>query len=433
MAKPHITQISVRNFKSFRDVNVTMTPFTVIVGANASGKSNLIQILKFMRDAVWDGLDNAISMQGGCEYLRNFKIAHDEPTIIEFHVGGPMNWPIPIAVKKSPKRSRLLNPRISDATYRLTMHYKKKGMGLRSCNDSLEMTVDVCDVKGAHPMPKPTDEVLAVGKIKISSDRRRVRPEIGVECPGLPSIRDTELFPREIKKWLEMRRGEGDLPSARYLDFLGLNRILGGTALFDFDPKHAKKGTPISGTTRLDEDASNLALVLRRIKADKQKSSKFIALMKDLAPFIEDIGADESRDKSVMFKIRERYFGHRDLYAPFVSDGTVNMAALIVALYFDGRSPVVIEEPERNVHPYIIDRMVEMMADASSEKQVITTTHNPVLVSSVDPKSVLLVRRDSEGYSEIEKPVDKAEVQELLRSEIGLGRLLEQNQLGAPR
>ena len=60
-----IKSIEVSNFKSFDRLKVEFGQFNCIVGPNASGKSNFVQILKFLHDIATDGLDNAISLQGG--------------------------------------------------------------------------------------------------------------------------------------------------------------------------------------------------------------------------------------------------------------------------------------------------------------------------------------------------------------------------------
>jgi AAA15 family ATPase/GTPase len=54
----------------------------VIVGANASGKSNFLQALKFLRDIKDFGIDNAISLQGGIDYLSNLQLKDDKTTFL---------------------------------------------------------------------------------------------------------------------------------------------------------------------------------------------------------------------------------------------------------------------------------------------------------------------------------------------------------------
>ena len=67
-----ISKISLSNFKNFEQIHVFLGDMNVIVGANASGKSNFIQALKFIQNIRDFGIDNAISLVGGINYLRNF-------------------------------------------------------------------------------------------------------------------------------------------------------------------------------------------------------------------------------------------------------------------------------------------------------------------------------------------------------------------------
>ena len=69
----NIEKITLLNFKSFDKTEVKLNPFNVLVGPNASGKTQFLSALEFLRDVAKEGLDNAISMQGGMEYLQNTK------------------------------------------------------------------------------------------------------------------------------------------------------------------------------------------------------------------------------------------------------------------------------------------------------------------------------------------------------------------------
>jgi predicted ATPase len=72
MPNPRITQISVKNFRSLADVTVPLDALTVLVGRNGAGKSNFIDVLRFVADAVQRGLDNAITERGGMGRLRRW-------------------------------------------------------------------------------------------------------------------------------------------------------------------------------------------------------------------------------------------------------------------------------------------------------------------------------------------------------------------------
>jgi hypothetical protein len=80
-----LTSIRAVNFKSFRHLDIRLDNLNVLIGANASGKSNFVQLFAFVRDVVESGLENAISIQGG-EYLCNINRAADTNVTIELAV-----------------------------------------------------------------------------------------------------------------------------------------------------------------------------------------------------------------------------------------------------------------------------------------------------------------------------------------------------------
>lgn len=61
-----ITQIILKNFRAFRDVEMRDIPrFAVLVGANGTGKSTLFQVFGFLRDAMTTNVTTALSRLGG--------------------------------------------------------------------------------------------------------------------------------------------------------------------------------------------------------------------------------------------------------------------------------------------------------------------------------------------------------------------------------
>jgi predicted ATPase len=200
-------------------------------------------------------------------------------------------------------------------------------------------------------------------------------------------------------------------------------------AIFDFDPKLPKRAVQITGKAELEEDGSNLALILKRVTEDPEKNRMFSNLVSDLLPFVENIGVEKFSDKSMLFKVREKYCSRDFVPASMVSDGTITVALLVLALFFVSKPTIVIEEPERNLHPALIGPLVSMMKDASKTRQIIVTTHNPLLVKHAGIENLLLVSRDQKGFSVIVRPRDKQEVRTFLENEIGIDELFTQNLL----
>ena len=139
--------------------------------------------------------------------------------------------------------------------------------------------------------------------------------------------------------------------------------------------------------------------------------------------------ASDSRSRLVAL-LTEKYDESFALPSVFFSEGTISVIALIIVLFFEEKSVVVIEEPERYVHPSLLAKLVELMKDASRNKQVIITTHSPEIVKHAGVENLLLVQRDKEGFTTASRPEASDDVRLFLQNEIGLDDLFIDNLLG---
>ncbi len=78
-----VQRLILRNFRSFKEVDIELRPLNIVVGANASGKTNLVQVFRFLRDIAKHGLENAVALQGGSEYLTNLNSPGERKCHIE--------------------------------------------------------------------------------------------------------------------------------------------------------------------------------------------------------------------------------------------------------------------------------------------------------------------------------------------------------------
>lgn len=409
-----IKKIKVSNFKSFKELDLKLGNFNVVIGANASGKSNFVQIFKFIRDISNLGLDNAISLQGS-EYLTN--IGLDRPQLLSLQVAVVLDT-FGLRVAESVVAS------IDDADYEFALRFGQKITEFEIKKDTLNLRVEYLHLtKEKNGKWKP-GKTIGHGSLTIRNENgtlkfRLKRPE-GVKATG------KDLFPPFLREKLKPKTL---LLQAPFFFFPQVENAFSDIAIYDFDPKLSKKAVPVAGKSELEEDGSNLSLVLKSLVENTGKKRKLSNLIKDLLPFVDDLATDKFADRSLLFKLRESYFP--DVYFPasFISDGTVNINALLIALYFEEKSLSIIEEPERNIHPYLISRVMDMMKDASKNKQIIVTTHSPEVVKHADLENILLVSRNKEGFSTISRPSEKKEVKIFLKNEMGLDELYIQNLL----
>ncbi|MBN2012657.1 AAA family ATPase [candidate division KSB1 bacterium] len=417
-----IKKIRVSNFKSFKNMEVELSNFNVLIGSNASGKSNFVQIFRFIRNIINHGLDNAISMDAGSvEYLRNLKIGREEN--LELHISSDekFGW-----FGSRTKKKGTIGIRTLEVLYDFAIAFNRNDNGFYIAHDEL---IHKCEFVMFEEQQKDfqENEAIGTGKIIYSRANGKFQIEIITEPQDIPLSRD-DLFPSFFLD--EKLEPKISLLQTPFFLIPPMRDIFKNIAIYDFDPKLPKKATSITGKAELEEDGNNLAIVLKNILDDKEKKRTLFNLVQNLLPFIKNLDVENYSDKSLLFNLQEKYSEKHFLPASLISDGTVNITALIVALYFEMKQMTVIEEPERNLHPYLIAKLIEMMKDASKHKQIIVTTHNPEVVKHAGLENILFVSRDKDGFSTISKPGDQEEVKTFLKNEIGIEELFVQNLLG---
>jgi predicted ATPase len=91
---------------------------------------------------------------------------------------------------------------------------------------------------------------------------------------------------------------------------------------------------------------------------------------------------------------------------------------------------VILEEPDRNLHPGLMGALMELFRAATERSQLLITTHNPELLRHAELDELVLIERDSEGNSTIKRPADQEGVKIFLEEELGLDYLHTHQLLG---
>jgi predicted ATPase len=134
-------------------------------------------------------------------------------------------------------------------------------------------------------------------------------------------------------------------------------------------------------------------------------------------PTIERIETDYVETRELGLYLREQGIQRR-LFASELSDGTLRTLAMFVPL-IDPRIPfVVIEEPENSIHPWVVRNFVDACRACSNEKQVMLTTHSPVLVSRLAPSELYIADRTKGETKILAATAADLEVEDIVRKGI---------------
>lgn len=425
-----LTGLKIKNFKSIASADIDFEPLTMLVGANASGKSNLINVFRFISNITTEGIDNAVALQGGIPYLANASLPKGTPIEISFTLDlSNEGW-----VRSTGKKAVALE--IQKIDYHFTLQPNLRGGGYHIISDDMSLTFDCLHVDLTARRDQRYTSLNA--KYLLSAERKTAKASIQlkhiftppdviddetrrtIECDIIPQV-----FARlcnEDKKELMLYRISMFLPSL----FSESTFI----RIFDFDPRELKKSSSMASTKILEENGSNVASVLNSILRTKENRKKLTTLLNEFLPFVDGITIENNFDKSFSYKVQEK-FSNKAFHANFLSDGTVSLLAIIIALYFEELSNVIIlEEPERNIHPKLLSSLLESAEDVSEEKQVIITTHNPEFLKHAKIDNVRLVQRDADGYTLISTPGNSEAVRCFVENDLGLDDLFLQDMLG---
>jgi len=418
-----VQRIHVENFKSFSRLDIGLSRFHVVIGSNAAGKSNFISIFRFLRDIAKNGIVNAVAMQGGPEYLQNTKIgpSRDLRIKVEYLPDQKVEVCEP-QCKDTPRLS--IQSHLS--SYEFAIRFDPRGDGFVITRDRLMIGFEVMSCECEDPLTGKKQKT-GRGEITVTSDGGELT--YSVDLPEGCLLTEKEIIPKFFRgKHLPEKTLLLETPYAYPLP--PIEKFFDRIAIYDIDPKLLKKGVAITGKRELEEDAGNLALVLKNISEDPEKKRKFSNLLRDVLPFVEDFSVEKFMDISLILTLRERYAANRVLPAASLSDGTMTIFALIIALYFEDKPFIIIEEPVSHIHPFLVARVITMMKEASKSRQVMVTTHSTDVVKHARIEDLLLISRDTEGFSVVSRPADKTEVRTFLENEIGIEELYVQNLLG---
>ena len=414
-----LRRLSLENFRSFSTLDVELNDLNVVIGANASGKSNFGQAFRFLRNIALYGLENAVSMQGGPEYLTNTRIGFDR----DLEVG--MRFDPITARHRAAASGKIRALQLRHLDYEFAISWSEKGPAPNITADRTTLHGDVFLERGAGEQ--------SLGQASLVEENRGGKISSKANLPEGVDEADLGLGPEFQLRGMRIAEGslmmEATVPMVYWAFRMGSHALMRDHAVFDFDPRLPKQAAPITGKSQLEEDGSNLAIVLNTVLQDEDKKRMLLNLLSYLLPFVKDLQVEKQADRSLLFGLKEKYDSQHYLPASLLSDGTVSVVALILALFFEDHSLVVIEEPERNLHPSLMPRLVELLKDASRNRQVIVTTHNPELIKYVGIENLLLISRDEQGFSQITRPADNEHLKVFLENEIGVEELFVQNLL----
>ena len=387
-----ITSLRLVNFKNFADETLRVGPFTVIVGANASGKSNIRDAFRFLH-GIGRGYTLAQVMGG------------------KYGEGGQREW---AGIRGAPNEvARMGHQGFSvnvEATLRDTVlryvvevDYDFFGDGVfRAKREEFRKgTTPVYDCyrDGQHL-------VLDVGDLED-----RVYP-MNSSDPYLSGAAPVYWPPGETTPMED--------------PMVDLKDTLAGMRFLELVPDRMRE--PAFPGAKLGDSGQNLAEALERICNAPERENVLVSWARELTP-MDVISFEFPRDPSGRVHLRILERDGRRVSAYSASDGTLRFLAMLAALL--GSNPAGLyffEEIDNGIHPARLHLLIDLIEKQTAKNgiQVITTTHSPDVLNLINDKTfenTSVVYRDEESSDAIIRPAAELPRASELRRTQGLGRL----------
>lgn len=369
-----ITRLTVEHFKSIVRIDLALKPISVFVGPNASGKSNVIDAIRFIKDAISYDLDRAVSERHGIDSIRQWSRSrpyHVSISLSAAHLHGYGHLSLTLGSSKG-------NYRIVREEAQWTDRAWPSDQSQR--NSSTEHVNYVRDRDGTVRLEYHRDGRQEGVHAAVFEDR---------DSLFLSVARLSRFFYRSMP-----------ISSLRIMEFSALRRALMSSEAYSIFPNILRTPQKPSNERQLSSGGDNSTSVfklMQRSKTGGEAKSEIIAALRHIMPNLVSIVIQSVAVLMVpSFRVREPDGKVHDFNVSQISDGTLRVLGLLTALY-QPRQPDVIalEEPKQTVNPGVLAVIADAVRDISSRTQVLITTRSPNFVDYFDPEFIYAVEMEA--------------------------------------
>ena len=374
-----LLRLAAKNYRSLRDVSIDISNLNLFIGANASGKSTILDALRFLHEGVQSrDFRTPVYSRGGFNNLawKGEPADHIELAVLLEEGDTRFEWSV-----------RLVRGPVD---------------------------VDVYEHIRGLPLESPPQELLKAekGDGEWWSGEKRA----GVTLKQAPTVCA-----------LSAASADASFPAR------GVAEFVAGWGFFDPSPFLLRRDwLGGSDVGKFDPYGRNLAETLYNLShSSPAVLDRIVTATREIVGLPERIVPRESEDR--FYFIQEESGLRFSVNQMGVSSGTLRMMALMTAIYGDEDINLVgIEEPENYIHPAALSAFVVHLLDAIDRVQFIVTTHSPLFLDFLDdPAAVRIVQRGEQGGTVVLNGDNPNGVRKALdESGFGLGEYYETKGFG---
>ncbi len=365
-----VTRLVLRNWKNFRRVDLPLEDRVFLVGANASGKSNLLDVFHFMKDLVapGGGLHRAVERRGGVGLIRSLAAAKGARVGFDFHFGRPGDGHKP--------RWR----------YALDL----------------------------NAYPRRPDVPMVTGERAWKGDRLVLDRPDAEDCGDRPRLRET--FLENVVTNAPFREIATFFAESRYFHLIP-HRFR----------REEQAGDSLSQNFTRGDFFRQVAAVPAKVR--DARFSKIEMALKLSVPLLKDfrLRPGDLGDAHLESSFRHWRRNCPPLREAQFSDGILRLVGILWSLL--EKSPLLLlEEPELSLNTAVVRQLPGLIhrLRRSASSQVVLSTHSPALLSDagIDPAEVVVLLPASDRSIEVTRACDLPDVNTLLEQGLSAGDVI---------
>jgi predicted ATPase len=348
-----LTSINIKGYRPFEDIVFHLNPLQVIVGANGSGKSSLIEFLKFIRDACYQEIPPEII--AGAIGQQIFHKPGADKLCWNMSVNINQNCPIHY-------QGELIGP---VGTPRITY---EKVVSDQQLSGHAENSYTFLDFKNGK------------GVVKDPDDKRFIR----------------KMW--DVRKLNQL--GLGAITDSTLSTLFNLREFIRGWRFynsFHIDNEKIRKSVLTSQEPVLREDAGNLSAVLFYLMTEHLESFMELKyIIKMAIPGFLDLNVKARGGPGEVIAFWREKAIDTELSLADLSDGTLRFITWATLCMLPSPPPLIcIDEPDLGVHPRTLPILSGLFEKASEKTQLILATHISYFLSQFDSANIAVMKKES--------------------------------------
>ena len=375
-----LISLRANSYRSLRDEQIELDEFNLFIGANASGKSTILDALRFLNEAI---------------LRRDFKAPM-------FSRGGMLN----LAWKGTVAASVVLEVRVCNGstTYEWSVRLTRNGY-------EFSVQEDVYEQAAIGPVHLLRADCGA-GWWLSGKQRKKVPKKV----PLKQAVTSCALA---------AAAADASFPAREMAEFIGR------WGFFDPNPFLLRRDWASIDAVGLDHYGRNLGETLYLL--DNATRERILQATRAIVGLPQTIEPRQAKDEDRFYFVQTELGLQHTVHQMGVSSGTLRVLALMTALLTSSKAKLIgIEEPENYIHPTALSAFMDYIQNVREHTQFMITTHSPLVLDALnEPEAVRVVRRDSENGTVVEKDSNPEGIRRALdESGFGLGEYYETRGFG---